>query len=40
MMNFATMTADQIAAYRAAVAALNDQMRAKLDSPAPNLSYS
>jgi len=37
MMNFATMTADQIAAYRAAVAALNDQMRAKLDSPAPNI---
>ena len=37
MMNFDTMIADQIAAYRANVAALNDQMRANLASPAPNI---
>lgn len=37
MMNFDTMTADQIGAYRANVAALNDQMRANLASPAPNI---
>jgi len=37
MINFAEMTPEQLAAYRERVAALNDQMRAKLDSPAPNI---
>lgn len=37
MKNFAEMTPEQLAAYRETVAVLNDQMRAKLDSPAPNI---
>ena len=37
MKNFAEMTSEQLAAYRERVAVLNDQMRAKLDSPAPNI---
>ena len=37
MKNFAEMTPEQLAAYRESVAVLNDQMRAKLDSPAPNI---
>jgi hypothetical protein len=37
MINFAEMNHEQIAAYRERVALLNDQMRAKLDSPAPNI---
>lgn len=37
MMNFAQMTAEQLAAYRERVAVLNDQLRANLDSPAPNI---
>ncbi|NMN89876.1 hypothetical protein FHT17_004809 [Novosphingobium sp. SG916] len=31
------MSAQDLAAYRGQVAALNDQMRARLDSPAPNI---
>ena len=37
MKNFAEMTPEQLAAYRESVAVLNDQMRAKLYSPAPNI---
>ncbi len=37
MKNFAEMTPERLAAYRECVAVLNDQMRAKLDSPAPNI---
>jgi hypothetical protein len=37
MMNFDQMTTEQVEAYRATVASLNDQLRAKLDSAAPNI---
>lgn len=37
MENFAEMTSEQLATYRERVAVLNDQMRAQLDGPAPNI---
>ena len=37
MMNFAEMTPEQRAAYVEKVAALNDQLRANINSPAPNI---
>lgn len=37
MMNFANMTTEQLADYRERVAVLNDQLRANLDRPAPNI---
>ena len=37
MRNFAQMTTEELATYRERVAVLNDAMRAKLDSPAPNI---
>src|SRR3546814_10983252 len=37
MMNFASMTTEQLADYRERVAVLNDQLRANLDRPAPNI---
>jgi len=37
MNNFAQMSTEERAAYRERVAVLNDAMRAKLDSPAPNI---
>ena len=37
MMNFAEMTPEQRAAYVEKVAVLNDQLRANINSPAPNI---
>lgn len=37
MINFANMTTEQLADYRERVAVLNDQLRANLDRPAPNI---
>jgi len=38
MLNFTDMTDEQVTAYRATVASLNDDMRAKITSPAPNIA--